>query len=459
MNVFLFFFVSAKTTTDKAVCCLRKEKNSKKRSTATTTKSVMSGSNTVGKILERAGHLKVLVEEGKTVSLREVNDLREAFDKLHQHLEPYEFSKKSTQCDNLLRQLTQRVQKDVNAVTGDMEGDAKKENWKFMNIPKRRRLQTLIVSLFLFFTGVPFFLILTGLLVMNWLTFPLMVVYFVYIAFFSRPKHPLPRKNWYVNASFWKHYRDYFPIRLVIPKTTRQKFSPKKNYVFAYHPHGVHTFGAMINFAADANGFHEMIPGIKVHVQTLSLNFWIPFWREFFFFGGCGDASAGCIRKSLKAGPGESVLLVVGGAEESLMSAPGKNELTLTKRKGFVKLALEAGAPLVPVYAFGETNVYDNLATGKPKLQKFLLKMQKKLGFALPLIHGRGYFNYHFGILPHRRPIVVVVGAPLELPKIEKPTKDDVDHWHAKYVQALCALFEENKDAYDLNSTGLKIVR
>jgi 2-acylglycerol O-acyltransferase 2 len=415
-------------------------------------------SNTVGKILESAGHLKMLLAKGKSVSRREVCDLRDAFDKLHEHMEPYEYSKKATQCDNLLKQLTEQVMGDANAATGDMEGHDKKENWKFMNIPGRRRLQTLIVSLFLFFTGVPFFLILTALLIFNWFTFPLMVVYGAYMLL-SRPKHPLRKQSWYVNGGFWKHYSDYFPIRLVVPKSVRQKFSDKKNYVFAYHPHGVHTFGAMVNFGADANGLSQMLPGIKVHVQTLSLNFWIPFWREFFFFGGCGDASAGCIRKTLRAGPGESVLLVVGGAEESLMSMPGTNELTLTKRKGFVKLALEAGAPLVPVYAFGETNVYDNLAAGKPKLQKFLLSMQKKLGFALPLIHGRGYFNYHFGILPHRRPIVVVVGAPLELPKLSQPSSEDVEKWHRKYVETLTALYLENKDAYDLNSTGLKIVR
>lgn len=417
----------------------------------------MSTQSTVAKILESAGQLKVLIDEGKPVAQRELNDLQAAFDKVHEHVEPYEYSKKAKQCANLLQQLHKSLQSDANAATGDSR-TALKEKWKFVNIPKRRRLQTLVVSLFLFFTGVPFFLGLTFLLSVNWLTWPLMVMYFVYI-FLSQPKHPIKKQQWYVRASFWQHYRDYFPIRLVVPKPVRQKFSAKRNYVFAYHPHGVHTFGAMINFAADANGLSEMLPGVKIHVQTLGLNFWIPFWRELFFFGGCGDASAGCIRKTLKSGPGESVLLVVGGAEESLLSSPHTNALTLTKRKGFVKLALEAGAPLVPVYAFGETNVYDNLAAGKPKLQRFLLKMQKTVGFALPLIHGRGYFNYHFGILPHRRPIVVVVGQPLEVPKIPHPTHAEVDEWHGKYVEALKELFVSNKDAYDLKSTGLQIVK
>lgn len=416
----------------------------------------MSLDKKVNRILISAGQLKQLIDDNQPVAVREVTALREAFNRLHENLEPYEFSKKSVQCDTLLKQLTQKTKDDANASTGDLT--ALDEKWKFANIPKRRRLQTFTVSIFLFFTMLPACLGLFALLCMNWFTFPFVILYLVYMFTWSRPRHPLKKQKWYIRSGFWKHYRDYFPIRLVVDKPIRQKFNPKKNYFFVYHPHGVHGFGAMINFAADANGCSEMLPGITVHVQTLKLNFWIPFWREFFTLGGSGDASASCIRSTLSAGPGESIMLVVGGAEESLLSSPNTNNLTLLKRKGFVKLALTCGSPLVPVYAFGENNVYDTWATGKPGVQRFLLKLQKKLGFAMPLIKGRGYFNYHFGILPHRRPIVCVVGAPIDLPKIAKPTQEEIDKWHGVYVEALKELYNENKDVYDLSATGLRLV-
>lgn len=134
------------------------------------------------------------------------------------------------------------------------------------------------------------------------------------------------------------------------------------------------------------------------------------------------------------------------------MSSPNSYKLTLDKRRGFVKIALETGSPLVPVFGFGETNTYGNHADGNPKLQKLMKVMQKKMGFALPLIKGRGWFNYNFGPLPHRRQVVTVVGMPLNVPKIEKPTKADLDLWHGKYVERLMDLYHSNKHVYDVTN-------
>ena len=223
--------------------------------------------------------------------------------------------------------------------------------------------------------------------------------------------------------------------------------------MFICHPHGVHSFGVVCCFGADVQGIGNMIPGIKIHAQTLGINFWIPFWRQLTIWGGCGDASAGCIRKTLRSGPGESIALVVGGAAESLLSSPKTNILCLKNRMGFVKISLETGSPLVPVFSFGETNVYYNFAQGSPLLKKILVSIQKRIGFAIPLISGRGWFNYNFGILPHRRPIIVVVGEPLEMPQIPNPTREEVSFWHAKYIDVLKAHYEKHKAVYDVEGT------
>ena len=166
-----------------------------------------------------------------------------------------------------------------------------------------------------------------------------------------------------------------------------------------------------------------------------------------------GDASSKTIETTLKSGPGQSVVLVVGGAEESLLSSPKTNDLLLSKRKGFVKIALRNGCPMVPVFGFGETNCYGNLADRYPWVKKYLLKAQKAIGFAFPLIIGRGWFNYNWGPLPHRTLIMTVVGAPVEVPHIPHPTQEEIDHWHKVYVEALMKLYQDHKNIYDLHST------
>ena len=53
--------------------------------------------------------------------------------------------------------------------------------------------------------------------------------------------------------------------------------------------------------------------------------------------------------------------MLLGGAEEALNAYPGKSVLTLKNRKGFVKIALRTGANLVPSYAFGENELFQQV--------------------------------------------------------------------------------------------------
>jgi len=78
--------------------------------------------------------------------------------------------------------------------------------------------------------------------------------------------------------------------------------------------------------------------------------------------------------------------------------------------------------------------------------------VEEILGFAVPLLTGRGIFNYDFGLLPYRRPVVSVVGRPLRCPKTDgRPSDELVDEWHAKYLESLQSLYDEFKDVYYSN--------
>lgn len=147
-----------------------------------------------------------------------------------------------------------------------------------------------------------------------------------------------------------------------------------------------------------------------------------------------------------KQGSGNAAVIVVGGAEESLEARPGSYKLTIRERKGFVKMAIRTGACIVPVYSFGENDLFkqaDNPAGSG--LRHFQETFKKIFGFAPPLFYGRGIFNYTLGLLPFRKPINTVVGRPIEVERNPNPDQELIDKVHDRYLVELSDLFDENK--------------
>ncbi|KAG5503316.1 hypothetical protein GH5_04384 [Leishmania sp. Ghana 2012 LV757] len=370
-----------------------------------------------------------------------------------------QYSPKAEAADRLLTALEKYVDATPSSTSFDAHGA--RFSWRSVfRTPSERRLQSLVVSLFTFFTGIPICFAMMGLLLLSRYTAPFVVLYVIWIFTLGRPNHPQSKSVWFTRLFLWRYYGDYFPIRLVIAEPVRRRFHKERNYFFVYHPHGIHSFGAIVNFGLDQNDLPKMLSGITIHLQTLAINLYVPIWRQLAIWGGCGDASASCIRKTLRSGPGQSIMLVVGGAEESLLAKPNRNDLLLFKRKGFIKIALQEGTPLVPVYGFGENNVYSVPELADEPLIRYLMALCKQcVGFVIPLVRGRGFFNFSYGLLPHRRPIVVVVGEPLEVPRIPNPTKEDLELWQGKYIECLRKLYNDHRGIYDLESTGLRIIR
>ncbi|XP_077987282.1 2-acylglycerol O-acyltransferase 1-like [Glandiceps talaboti] len=244
----------------------------------------------------------------------------------------------------------------------------------------------------------------------------------------------------------WKYMRDYFPITL----TKTADLDPSYNYFFGFHPHGIMSTGAVCNFATEATGFSEKFPGIKPYFVTLSGHFIFPFYRDYMMQAGIIDCTKESVHYVLgETGPGNACIVVIGGALESLEAHAGATTILLKEKKGFIKIALRCGAHLVPVYSFGETDIYEQVPNPEGSLlRKLQLNLQRFLGFAPPIFSGRGIFNYTFGIIPRRRPINTVVGAPIPVKKMTHPTDEDINKLHEIYVRELKHLFDEHKVKY-----------
>ena len=90
-------------------------------------------------------------------------------------------------------------------------------------------------------------------------------------------------------------------------------------------------------------------------------------------------------------------------------------------------------------------------------LRTFQTVAEKWIGFVPVLFFGRGIFQYNYGIVPHRKPITVVVGKPISVEKVENPTQEQIENLHAKYVEELKKLYQEHNPKYGNENVKLVI--
>lgn len=233
-------------------------------------------------------------------------------------------------------------------------------------------------------------------------------------------------------SRFWQHLADYFPSKLIAEGSYDDGL-----HLFVIHPHGLWGCSTWANLIPIRAGIR--LP--KRRVCTLDMNFKIPLLRDLLFSVGMIGSSSRSIRKTLKAGI--NVMLVVGGGKEALYTKPGTLDLVLNRRRGYVKLALESGASLVPILNFGETAAYGE-AGGAWLWSPINRLLLRTLGMSLPIVQG------HWGtFLPRPVPQHTVIGPAIPLAKEPNPSTDLIEEVHAKYCSALRALYDRHKDNFD----------
>ncbi|TYZ63597.1 hypothetical protein PybrP1_004807 [[Pythium] brassicae (nom. inval.)] len=208
---------------------------------------------------------------------------------------------------------------------------------------------------------------------------------------------------------------------------------PAQNYVMAFHPHGIMATSAM--WVSFTEQWHRLFPGVQPRLLTASVLHQIPLARDVIQMYGSREVT----RQAFSATLDErgSVMLVPGGQAEMLEQRTGRNEVRVyTKHKGFIRVAIEHGTPLVPMLSFKEGELMDNVKA--PLVQRWFIK---NLAFPFP------YFPYGRGFLPIPRKVnaTIVVGAAIPVAKIESPTAEDVDKVHAQYFAALEEMFHTHK--------------
>ena len=103
-----------------------------------------------------------------------------------------------------------------------------------------------------------------------------------------------------------------------------------------------------------------------------------------------------------------------------------RRQLFLQSRKGIIKLAQETNAVLVPIYVFGHTRLFDQLAGGEGIAMLF----SRLVRGSITLFWGQKFLP-----IPHSTPLRACLGDPLLLDWADPA--NTVDHAHALFVESV----------------------
>ena len=182
-----------------------------------------------------------------------------------------------------------------------------------------------------------------------------------------------------------------------------------KRYILVAHPHGVFSFcgvcGAIATMADKKGGIGPALP-LEVPTAAASVIRFFPILKDVLGVFGVIDAAGPVLKKRLARNRG-SVVLYVGGIAELFASSPKEEAVVLKARKGFIKLALQTGADVIPIYFFGNTTVLSTVSWAP------IAKLSRQMGVSVTYFWGR------FGLpVPNAVKLVYARGRPLGLPQV-----------------------------------------
>lgn len=206
--------------------------------------------------------------------------------------------------------------------------------------------------------------------------------------------------------------------------------APRSRKLLAVHPHGALSLGTLHLNATDwaaRSGLAFVTSGVLLSV---------PLVGDFLRAMACVSAEGGEYRRLCERGT--NLAIQPGGFDEAAAYVYGKHVAFIRRRKGFIAYALRHGYTVYPAYTFGEERTYS-------ALRAFA---RARAWLAARRVPGILMLGWRCTIMPYPVRLTTVIGDPLALPHVPSPTPDEVDRWHAAYVDALVATFDANKAQY-----------
>uniref|UniRef100_H3GCV3 Acyltransferase n=1 Tax=Phytophthora ramorum TaxID=164328 RepID=H3GCV3_PHYRM len=224
-------------------------------------------------------------------------------------------------------------------------------------------------------------------------------------------------------SSLWGLLNKFLRLKII----REQELDSNKQYIFGFHPHGIIVLSRIAIFGGS---FEDIFPGITYRSRELCL-----------WMGGV-DASRSTGEKVLNEG--NSIVVYPGGVAGIFKTNPSSKEtqLVLKHRFGFVKLAMNHGADLVPTFVFGEKWLYNMWNPPRGVIDFF----RKTLG--IPVLVFWGKFWWMPNAPAKGKRYGLVYGKPIKTALTENPTEEEIRAIHTMYVAEIQRIFEQYKSDF-----------
>jgi 2-acylglycerol O-acyltransferase 2 len=225
-------------------------------------------------------------------------------------------------------------------------------------------------------------------------------------------------------------------------------------FIYVWHPHGFISFvpSFLMGRAAVTGQPH----GHTWFGTCIGLLFKIPVLGEIFQLTNARPVD----RKTLESilSHGQSIAIQPGGVKEQAATVEDQEQAFFMGRLGFIRLAIKHGRPLMPLYLFGENQLYKRVH-GMEWLSTIVNKLT---GMTLPIVTAK-WGMPQAGFFPRATDIHIRWGNPVDVgPAEADPSDERVEQVYEKYVTELKRLFDANaKDCLppEVAANGLKVVR
>jgi hypothetical protein len=248
---------------------------------------------------------------------------------------------------------------------------------------------------------------------------------------------PLKYKHWddFMYSWIWGVWREYFDFAYD-DTSFKGKLKDDARYIFFEFPHGIFPMGEFIS----ASVIREITPNKMICGSGANVVFMFPVMRQIMAWIGTKPAGKEYFSQTFEEGNYAAV--IPGGIAEMYLVDKNNKEVEsiyFKNRGNTVKMAIQQGANIIPVFFFGNTQLFSVIGSNN-----WLAKLSRKLKASIVFFYGRNYLP-----VPYRHPLKMISGEIVEVKQIDNPSEQEIQEIMEKVIKSIQDVYEKKKPVWE----------